>query len=166
MTSWEWADGYPSRGVSAETAGSELDAISKKIGRAPNARDVVSAASNKKSPLHPLFTWGNAQAAKQWREDEARRLLRGIIRITYENKEERRAPYRVSIHNGHFGAAEEQHLRVYPTRESVLDDPKLRAQLVARAWDELESWSKRYSDMEEFTAVLAAIRSARKKAAA
>jgi hypothetical protein len=41
---------------------------------------VVAAAENVKSPLHHLFTWDDSEAARQWRLEQARSIIR-LVRI-------------------------------------------------------------------------------------
>ena len=40
--------------------------------------DVLSEASNPKSPLHDQFTWDDTAAAHQWRLSQARELIRSV----------------------------------------------------------------------------------------
>lgn len=48
--------------------------------------DVVTAAQPEDSPLHAYFTWDDTEAAKKWRLEEARALIRSVrIEVTYEN---------------------------------------------------------------------------------
>src|SRR6185312_2039420 len=45
--------------------------------------DVVSAARDPESPLHSHFTWDDAEAAEQYRLDQARTLIRSVrVEIT------------------------------------------------------------------------------------
>lgn len=59
-----------------------LNRLSDELGGAISPRDVVDAAQNDQSPLHPYFEWDNKRAADNWRLDQARRLLR--VRIQYQ----------------------------------------------------------------------------------
>lgn len=45
--------------------------------------DVVEAARDPASPLHPFFEWNNDEAAEQWRIGQARLLIRRVkIQVT------------------------------------------------------------------------------------
>lgn len=59
-----------------------LNRLSDELGGAVSPRDVVDAAKNDQSPLHPYFEWADKKAADNWRLDQARRLLR--VRIQYQ----------------------------------------------------------------------------------
>lgn len=39
---------------------------------------VVRSAESPKSPLHDLFEWNDSDAAKSWRENQARELIRSV----------------------------------------------------------------------------------------
>lgn len=46
---------------------------------------VVDAAADPESPLHSFFTWDDGEAAKSWRVEQARRLIRSVkVVVTYE----------------------------------------------------------------------------------
>lgn len=59
-----------------------LNRLADDLGGALSPRDVVDAAKNEASPLHPYFDWDDERAADHWRLEQARRLLR--VRITYQ----------------------------------------------------------------------------------
>src|SRR5262245_16182963 len=59
-----------------------LNRLADNFGGALSPRDVVDAAKNDASPLHPYFEWNDSEAADQWRLEQARRLLR--VRIVYQ----------------------------------------------------------------------------------
>jgi hypothetical protein len=48
---------------------------------------LVKAARPKRSPLHDLFTWDDADAAERWRIEQARRVIR-TIRVIHGNQPE------------------------------------------------------------------------------
>lgn len=68
-------------GIPAQTAGEELDRIRRRDGHiAP--RVVVDEARPEDAPLHPAFEWRDEVAAENWREHEARQLVRQVRVIT------------------------------------------------------------------------------------
>src|ERR1044071_2827696 len=61
----------------------ELEAIRLKHGGLLTEEAIVTEARAKKHPLHSRFTWDDTDAAKQWRLEEARTLIRSVY-ITIE----------------------------------------------------------------------------------
>lgn len=47
---------------------------------------VLLDAENPDSPLHELFDWDDASAAKSWRTEQARRLIRSV-KLVIENRD-------------------------------------------------------------------------------
>jgi chorismate mutase len=56
----------------------EMERIRTANGGILEAEDVLSAASNPKSPLHPMFEWDDRTAAHNYRLDQARELIRSV----------------------------------------------------------------------------------------
>lgn len=55
-----------------------LEHLSKLGGGRLTPDAVVADARSKSSPLHGCFTWDDSEAAKQWRLQEARELIRSV----------------------------------------------------------------------------------------
>jgi len=72
-------DGEEAMGIDAQTAGSELDRIRRRDGTIRPAA-VVDEARPEEAPLHPAFEWNDPVAAEQWREHQARTLIR-VVRV-------------------------------------------------------------------------------------
>ena len=65
-------------GVDANTAGRELERIRRKYQQlAP--RHVVVEAQPEQAPLHDAFEWDDTKAARRFREDTARNLIRSVM---------------------------------------------------------------------------------------
>lgn len=70
----------------------ELTALEKDGRLTPE--DVVAAARNPKSALHPHFNWDNKEAAHFWRLEQARTLIRSVkINITIDERIVRSVAY-------------------------------------------------------------------------
>ena len=65
------------RGVKAQTAGEELQRIQKEHGEVTPPL-VVDEARPDESPIHEVFEWDDWEAAEQYREHQARNLIRSI----------------------------------------------------------------------------------------
>ena len=70
--------------VPAQVIGEELSRLEEQNGGRIDPPSVVKAAKPKKSPLHPCFEWDNNAAAKAYRENQARELMRKIVVVYKE----------------------------------------------------------------------------------
>lgn len=73
-------------GIPAQRVGAELEKIRKRTGRL-ETRDVVDAARPEGAPLHPAFTWDDEIAGENWRNWEARHLIRSVRVVTEDGPE-------------------------------------------------------------------------------
>jgi hypothetical protein len=64
-------------GVDVSVIKSAVEDIERRDGLCHPAA-LVAAAKAKRSPLHPLFTWDDSEAAGNWRTHEARRVINRI----------------------------------------------------------------------------------------
>ena len=112
---------------------------------------VIEAARPPSSPIHSEFDWDNSVAADKWRIEQARRLLRVVVR--YESPEQRRVEARVFVSltpDRETGAG-------YRVTKTVLADPDLRRQLLADARAAMQLFIQKYRELEELTAVFDAM---------
>ncbi len=152
---YSWKPGaHHSPEIEAQVAGEELERIRViNNGRLENA-DVVEAARDKASPLHPAFEWNDKKAASAYRLDQAGGLIRAIdVVITKDTGDAR--PIRA------FVSVKRDADRSYTSVQHALSDDELRAQVVAAAWAELEAWRKRHAELVEFAAIFAMMDRAR-----
>lgn len=150
-----WADKYHRKG-DPEAVGRRIEAIAAQsdtaFAMAPPAA-IVEDARREDSPLHPHFTWDAEIAAGLWNLEEARQLVRSLVRveITAENEDEPKH-FRafVSIEDGEGN-------RGYVTTLKAASTPELRRQMVADALAGLRSWRSRYQELKELRPVMDAI---------
>lgn len=106
-------------------AEAELNRLTKKGGGALTAEAVLSAASDSKSPLHPWFDWDDTEAARKWRLEQARRLIKVFyITIEYEPNATVIVPKFVSE------ADDQGDGRHYVRIIDVMDDDERRRELI------------------------------------
>lgn len=134
---------HASFGIAAQVAGEELERIRVSKNTPLIAADVVKAARSPKSPLHPAFEWDDRKAAHHYRLDQAGQLIRSVV-VTIDGKSQA-TPIRAFVN---VGDGEE---RGYTSVSLAMGDEIMRAQVIARAWKELEDWRKRYEDLLEFS---------------
>jgi len=107
---------------------------------------VVTAAQKKRHPLHTQFVWDDTKAAKAWRLNEARYLIRSIVvQIVGEETEE---PVRAFVKVGTETTPN------YTAMHVAMSDTEMRDIVLKRAHKELLDWSKRYSNMIEFAGII------------
>jgi hypothetical protein len=150
MPAYVWKPNF-SPSVDPQIAGEFIEKIAKENDGGVTAAALLKASKPKKSPLHSVFEWDDGVAANKFREGQAREILRAIVLVNDAGEE---STVRAFIHV----KSQEAYL---PTLV-VMSDQALRAEALQRAWAELESWRKRYSDLKEFGLVFDAISNAKK----
>lgn len=107
---------------------------------------VLEAAREPTNPLHRYFEWDDTAAAAQWRLRQARELIASVrVKITAAPE---RPPFRAFLHV----AAPHQQQR-YVSTERAMSDPDMRRIILNRAISELDSFKKRYAEVEELAGV-------------
>lgn len=128
----------------------ELLAICKENHGVLRPEDVVERAKNSKSPLHPLFTWDDTAAAREYRIWQARELIRVSVITLPEAPNE---PIRtfVSLMSDRRKVA-----GGYRCLTTVLSNSRQRAILLEQALKELKYWEKKYKQLTELAPIFAA----------
>ena len=128
----------------AQIVGETLANLEKRYGKL-KPELVVDAAQSPASPLHRFFQWDDSVAAREYRIQQARGLIRSV-HVKIIDDEEIRKPVRAFIsmdrYTGNSG---------YENVVSVMSDDAKREQVLRVARAELEAWRKRYDDLEEFS---------------
>lgn len=140
---------HASFGISAEIAGTELERIRKLRNGNMVAADVLREAKKASSPLHVAFEWDDKKAAHHYRLGQAGDLIRAVVVIDTEKPGT--SPIRAFVN---VGIDDE---RGYTSVVAAMSDTVMRAQVIGRAWKELEDWRKRYEGLVEFSEVFAVV---------
>jgi hypothetical protein len=117
-----------------------------------NPIDVVDAAREENSPMHPYFEWDDSEAAQQYRLVQARNLIRVCVEYIATGDEETvlvQAFVSLSTDRTADGG--------YRTMQSVMVMETLYAQLLEDARQEMERFKLKYSRLKELVSVLAAM---------
>lgn len=138
----------------------ELEAIRLKNGGLLTEEAILNVAKAKSHPLHSEFTWDNTAAAKLWRLEEARRLIRSVY-ITLESP--KHAP--VSVRAYASLPSDREAAGGYRAIQDVLADKDLRKELLAAALSELEAFKRRYSNLAQLAPVFIALETVKTKQA-
>jgi hypothetical protein len=150
VKSYEWRDGFQSRGVAPEAAARAFDEINK-AGRL-TADTIVTNARKKTHPLHPLFEWNNTAAAQAYRQHQATRALKAVV-VIYERPEGgtlKPTSYFVSYVSPAEAKRGAIARRDYIRAEDAREIPAIRTEVLDRARSELLAWKRKYEALAEF----------------
>lgn len=103
------------------------------------------AADNPGSEMHKHFEWDDAEAATEYRRQQARQLIRMYVK--FEPRVQRTVRGFISVPTDRLNEGG------YRTVESVLDNPILRQQLVEQAINDITGLRRRYAHLPELDGV-------------
>lgn len=132
-------------GLTAQVVGEELERIRKTRNGNMIAADVLKEAKKASSPLHSVFEWDDRKAAYHYRLGQAGDLIRAVVVVNSESPDGQ--PVRAFVN---VGVDDE---RGYTSVVAAMSDSVMRAQVISRAWKELEDWRNRYNGLVEFAKV-------------
>ena len=110
---------------------------------------VVRRAKNPASALHSAFDWNDTDAARKYRLEQARQLIRVVVEFSPQTGENVRAY--VSVLSDRVSGG----YRHLPT---MMKTEKGRGSILETALAELEAFQQKYSTLQELAAVFAAVR--------
>lgn len=143
VVKYVWDESHRSK-LDANVVGGAISDLGKRLGKpfeGVSPADVVTEASNKKSPLHSLFTWDDTEAAAKWRNHEARNVLNSIRVVIEETPRPKTIVGRVSVSVG-------EGERLYIPTSLAAHNEYTREQMIADALTGLKGWSRRYADLK------------------
>lgn len=146
---YQW--GSQSYAVKPQVVGEAVERIENRDGFC-QPRALVDEARKKTSPLHPLFTWDDVKAADQWRNHEARQVIRSIT-VKVDGQDDS-VPAFVSV--GHTVATQASG-EGYRSFSVVTKTPDLHEEAVNEVLSRLESYRRRYESLAPLAPVWDAI---------
>lgn len=157
--SYSWRPGSHMK-VAPDTAVSELRGIYARDG-AVTPTAVVEAAKPKNAPLHGEFEWSNSEAARLYREDQARHLMRSLVVVYKKADGTKTEPIRAFVKivpSADDPAIDEAvadvlEPHVYVPVRTVVDEEALRRRWKMQAMNALISWRRQYKDIIEFARI-------------
>ena len=123
-----------------QAIGEELSRIEQKHDGRLTPDDVVKAAADEKSPLHPHFEWNDSVAAHQFRLDQARMIIR-TVRIVDNSEPAKLSRAWLSV-TDRGGVS-------YRSVSEIMKSRHLQLEVYKRAEIDLEAWMKRYREITE-----------------
>jgi len=148
---FQWSSrSYP---VDPQVVGEEVQRLSDSdAGLKPE--HLVEVAKSEESLLHPLFTWDDKEAAKKYRNHEARNVINSLrVTVQVEDREVQ-APAFVSV--GHTVMTQERGEGYRPVTV-VINDPDFASEARADALSRLRAVRQRYASLEDLTPIWEAI---------
>jgi hypothetical protein len=144
---------HHSYAVNANVVAAAITKIAKREGACQPQR-LVETASDPASPLHPLFTWDNAQAAKNWRTHEARFVIGSIVEVHMTATGTRVQPAFVSV--GHRETTQGAGGGYRPV-SIVMADQGFTDEALSDALAQLQALRRRYESLKELAPIWQAI---------
>ncbi len=137
---------------------SKRDDIEQELARIWNERerltpaDVVEEAASIDSPLHPFFEWDDSEAARKFRLDQARTLIRSVkVKFTVTNAAGEVEDMKIrGWMAAHHAAPESGAPEGYMPESDVRQSPEIRAALLRQMQRDLQSLRRRYMHLTEF----------------
>lgn len=127
---------------------SELEHIASQNGGILRAADVVAYARDPKTILHGKFLWDDGEAARLYRDNQARQLIRVAVKMIGNGSTQAiRAFVSLSTDRDEGG---------YRSTIEVLSDAAMKARLLQDALAELDSFRVKYQELVELAGVFQA----------
>lgn len=144
----------------AQSYGEELERLKKVNDGFLDAEIVLESAKRKKSPLHSHFEWNDTEAARKYRLEQARYMIRSIEVEIITSEGDRRSER--AFLNIQVSPVEKGEIPVhkYTDIQTIAKNPYYKNQVIQNALREAREWSKRYEDYNELDGIRYAIRKA------
>jgi hypothetical protein len=172
----------PIKATDVQSVGRELEAIGARNGQSLDAEMVLQAAKEPASTLHKYFEWDDTEAARQYRLEQARLIVRSIeVRIVTRSGPNPEFTWTRKYHHVRMVERQDGEPEVpaspggpdtdednatvgrYVPVEIVVTRPKLLDQVVGNAYEQMVGWRDRYRtyrrmpEFAQFAAVFDAI---------
>ncbi len=124
----------------------ELAMLQSRCGEILEPQKIVQFAADETTALHRYFTWDDTEAARKWRIEQARRILRMVVTVVNGSTQPVRAM--VSLSSDPRG---------YRPITAVLAEPELRSVLLQDAISDLRRVQCKYNALAELERVWRAL---------
>ena len=131
----------------AERVGNELLSLEEEVGQLKPEMVVRYAQQNPGSNLHSYFEWNDNAAARQWRIEQAKMLLRSVVIVREEDP--RGAEIRLFVNIDRIGDEPSKYVN---TQRAMADD-EMRAIVLGRVEHELYAIRRKHTDLHELSGV-------------
>jgi hypothetical protein len=115
---------------------------------------IVMEAAKKQNPMHTEFNWDDAEAAHEFRLDQARNLIRSIEIIYPDVGSKPIRAYEVVTQQAKKDLPAR---KVYRSVEEILNDPEMRDELLGQAIRDALTYRRKYHALSELAQVFTAL---------
>ena len=112
--------------------------------------DVVDFAKNPTTALHGCFTWDDTEAARAWRLQQARQVVRVMVAVLPGGDPLKYRAY-VSLKEDRYNNLG------YRAMVDVMSDGRLREIMLVEAMAEMQVFMAKYENLNELAAIFAAM---------
>lgn len=134
----------------AAAVGAHLELLRAQCKGELTPEDVLEDARHGNSPLHSFFEWDDGAAAHAHRLAQARGLIRAVVAV-YVGNDKPAVRQKAYVH------VNEPQAPHYRETSHAMSQAKTRKLVLERAWNELQQWRRRYSDLKEFSELIEVI---------
>lgn len=138
----------------------EFEAIAAQNGGLLRAEDVVDFAQDARAALHGIFEWDDSVAAKAYRLQQARGLIRVMVAVTPADDQKKFRAF-VSLKPDRYGLQGGGY-RAFVT---TMADGDMRKQLLADAHEEMQCFLVKFESLKELSEIFEAMQRVVKKPA-
>lgn len=147
MAEYHWRDGMRqqagARVVPVQVVGERLEQLREEADGLLTPDAVLDDAAAPESPLHAFFEWDDTEAARLHRLEQARGLIRSVV-VRYRSNENEERSVRAFVN------VTRDETPGYTTSVVAMSDADMRAQVIRKAWAELQAFRRKYRDLVEF----------------
>jgi len=134
----------------AKLIGEHLEMLRKRFKGELTPEDVLEDAKHDNSPLHSFFEWSDTEAARQYRLQQARGLIRAVVAV-YVREDQPAVRQKAYVHIPEPSAPH------YREASHAMSQAKTREMVLKSALAGLHAWKKKYKDLQEFAALISII---------
>lgn len=137
--------------IEAQTIGEELERVEQLYGEV-KPQHVVEEAKPAEAPLHPCFEWRNKVAAEAYRLHQARNII-NVVSVVPDNPGGTPGKCETQAYVNVFVGDPGEKTRSYQPIETVLADPDMREQMLARCREKLGRIKNEFQILSEYSRV-------------
>lgn len=113
------------------------------IGEDIKPDQILEKARDKKTELYKCFEWDDKKAAKRWRLEQAKNIIRSIV-IVPDNTENTKIEYTIRAFENIGHDENQRYMKTY----DIMKDAELFSQLLENIYYEIEKWENKLKTYE------------------
>ena len=139
--------------ASAEITGKVCKDLIDSDGAVTPAR-LVEVSKPKNAPLHGEFEWNNTIAAQKYREEQARQIIKNIVIIEVDEKEEEPKQAKCWVNSDRAFVPTDERLHKYVTIDTALNNESWKDNLLKAAKRDMTSFIVKYKRLTELNKII------------